>query len=164
MSTRYVNVDRQTPMLLAPDLREWVAADDLVHFVIEAVDGLPLKTLHSNVRGTGSAQYPPRMMLALLIYCYAKGVFSSRRIEKATYHDVAVRYLTADTHPDHDTIARFRRTNFDAVAECFVGVLELAQEIGVLKVGTVSTDGTKLRARSLSDLRRRRSAASPTGS
>jgi transposase len=146
MSTRYVNVDRQTPMLLAPDLRDWVPADDLVHFVIEAVDRLPLKTLHRNVRGTGSAQYPPRMMLALLIYCYAKGVFSSRRIENATHHDVAVRYLTADTHPDHDTIASFRRTNFDAVAECFVGVLELAREIGVLKVGTVSTDGTKLRA------------------
>jgi transposase len=146
MSTRFVTVDRQTPMLLAADLREWVPANDLVHFVIEAVDRLPLESLRVNVRGTGSAQYPPRMMLALLIYSYANGLFSSRRIERATYRDVAVRYLTADTHPDHDTIATFRRSNFQAVAECFLGVLELARESGVLKVGTVSTDGTKLRA------------------
>jgi transposase len=146
MSTRFVNVDRRTPLLLVPDMRDWVPDDDLVHFVIAAVEGMDLKRLRVNVRGTGSAQYPPTMMLALLIYCYANGIFGSRRIERATHRDVAVRYLTGDTHPDHDTIATFRRTNFDAVTECFVGVLELAREAGVLKVGTVSTDGTKLRA------------------
>ena len=68
------------------------------------------------------------MMLALLIYCYANGIFSSRRIERATHRDIAVRFLTGDTHPDHDTIAAFRRENFDVVAECFVQVLELAKE------------------------------------
>ena len=91
-------------MLLPPDLREWVAEDDMVHFVIEAVEGMRLSTLKINHRGTGSEQFPPKMMLALLIYCYANGIFSSRRMERATYRDVAVRYLTADTHPDHDTI------------------------------------------------------------
>jgi len=96
-------------MLLPPDLREWVAEDDLVHFVIAAVERLPLATFAINHKGCGDEQYPPHLMLALLIYCYANGIFSSRRIERATYRDVAVRYLTADTHPDHDTICVCRR-------------------------------------------------------
>jgi transposase len=133
-------------MLLPPDLRDWIPEDDMVHFVIQAVEGANLPSLRVNERGTGSEQYPPAMMLSLLIYCYANGIFGSRRIERATYRDVAVRYLTGDTHPDHDTICKFRRENFDAVAECFLGVLLQAKEIGVLKVGTVSTDGSKIRA------------------
>jgi len=146
MSTKFVSVDRNQPLLLPPDLREWIPEEDLVHFVISAVESLDLEVFKVNARGTGSAQYPPHMMLALLIYGYANGVFSSRRIERATYRDIAVRYLTGDTHPDHDTIAKFRRENFDAVAACFVHVLELAQEMKLLKVGTVSVDGTKLKA------------------
>lgn len=117
-----------------------------MHFVIEAVDGLDLNVFHVNAKGTGSAQYPPHMMLSLLIYCYANGVFSSRRIEQATYRDISVRYLTADTHPDHDTIAKFRRENFDAVAACFLHVLELAHEMKLLRLGKVSTDGSKFKA------------------
>lgn len=146
MNTKFVYVNHNQPLLLSPDLRDWVPEDDLVHFVIAAVDGLELSTFVVNERGTGSPQYPPHMMLGLLIYCYANGIFSSRRIERATYRDVGVRYLTGDTHPDHDTIAKFRRENFDAVAACFVKVLELAREAGVLKIGTVSVDGTKIRA------------------
>lgn len=146
MSTRFVPVDRNQPLLLPPDLREWVPEDDLVHFIILAVDSLPAERFQVNLRGSGSAQYPPSMMLALLIYCYANGIFSSRRIERATHRDIAVRFLTADTHPDHDTIATFRRENFELVAQCFVHVLELAQEMKLLKVGTVSVDGTKLKA------------------
>ena len=111
MASRFVNVDRETPMLLPVDLREWVPEDDLVHFVIEAIDTMKLPAMRINRRGSGSEQYPPRMMLGLLIYCYALGLFSSRRIERATYRDIAVRYLTADTHPDHDTICTFRREN-----------------------------------------------------
>jgi len=122
-----------------------------VHFVIEAVEGMHLGTLKVNRRGSGSEQYPPKMMLGLLIYCYANGIFSSRRIERATHRDVAVRYLTGDTHPDHDTIAKFRRENFEAVGEAFLGVLQLAREMGVLKVGTVSIDGTHIRANASKD-------------
>ena len=77
MSTRFVDIDRSTPMLLPPDMRSWVPEDDLVHFVLEAVEMVPLTEFEVNQRGTGSAQYPPRMMLALLIYCYANGLFSS---------------------------------------------------------------------------------------
>jgi transposase len=146
MAERLVNVDRDTPMLLPVDLRQWVPEDDLVHFVISAVDSMPLGTLGINRRGSGSEQYPPRMMLSLLIYCYASGVFSSRRIERATYRDLAVRYLSGDTHPDHDTICAFRRQNASVVKEAFVELLRLAAEMGLLKVGTVSVDGTHLRA------------------
>lgn len=146
-----MNIDRDTPLLLSPDLRQWVPEDDMVHFVIEAVERMELASLKVNRRGTGSEQYPPKMMLALLIYCYANGIFSSRGIERATYRDVAVRYLTADTHPDHDTICTFRRENFEAVGEAFLGVLRLARQMGVLKVGRVSVDGTHIAANASKD-------------
>lgn len=133
-------------MLLPPDLRDWVDEDDLVHFVIEACERLPLEAFRVNHRGSGSAQMPPHMMLALLVYCYCNGIFSSRKIERATYRDVAVRYLTADTHPDHDTICKFRRENTTAISAAFVDILELARSVGLLKLGKVATDGTHIKA------------------
>jgi transposase len=146
MSSRFVNIDRRTPMLLPPDLREWVADDDLAHFVLEAVESIDLRVAAVNARGTGSQQYPPAMMLSVLLYCYASGLFSSRRIEQATYRHLSVRYLSGNTHPDHDTIAKFRRENTPLIQSAFVQVLELAREMGLLRLGTVSLDGTKLRA------------------
>jgi len=151
MAHRFQNLDRSTPMLLPPDLREWVAEDDLVHFIISAVERLPLSTFHVNHKGCGSEQYPPHMMLALLIYCYANGIFSSRRIERATYRDVAVRFLCANLHPDHDSICAFRRHNLDAIAAAFVEVLELARELKLRKLGTVSLDGTHIKASASKD-------------
>ena len=132
--------------LLPPDLRDWLPEDDLAHFVVEAVERVPLERFQVNERGTGSAQYHPRMMLALLVYCDANGIFGSRRIERATYRDIGVRYVAANCHPDHDTICTFRRSNFDAVAEAFLQVLLLAKELQLLRVGTVSVDGTKVDA------------------
>lgn len=146
MPTHFVNIDRDTPMLLPPDLREWVKDDDLVHFVIDAVAEMDLKTLKVNLRGSGSRQYPPRTMLALLIYCYAKGVFSSRKIERASYERLSVRYLLADHHPDHNTIAAFRRNNLDLFKEAFVQVLFIASETGLFKLGRVAVDGTPIKA------------------
>lgn len=133
-------------MLLPPDLKDWVADDDLAHFVLEAVEATDMSVAQCNQRGTGSRQYPPTMMLALLIYCYATGRFSSRQIERATFRDVSVRYLAADTHPDHDTICKFRRENRQLIHACFVRVLELARELGLLQMGTISIDGTKIMA------------------
>ena len=144
--TRFVQADRDQPFLLPPNLRDWVPEDDLAHFVIEAVARVVMTSFKINHRGTGSAQYDPRMMLALIVYCYANGIFSSRRIERATRFDVRVRFVSANTHPDHDTIAAFRRENFDAIAEAFLQVLQLALELKLLKVGTISVDGTKINA------------------
>jgi transposase len=148
MATRFVLIDRDTPLLLPPDLRDWVAEDHLVHFIADAVAALDLSQVKVNERGTGSEQYPPTMLLSLLIYSYATGVFSSRRIEQSTYDSVPVRVLTADTHPDHDTICAFRRENKALLTESFVKVLQLAQQLKVLQVGqiTVAVDGTKVLA------------------
>jgi transposase len=146
MGTKYVNVDRETPMLLPPDVREWVADNELALFVLEAVESTKLDVARVNVRGTGDAQYPPGMMLALLIYSYATGTFSSRAMERASYDSMAVRYLCGNHHPDHDTIAKFRRENGPLLKACFVRVLELAREVGLLRLGTISVDGTKIAA------------------
>jgi transposase len=148
MAARFVSIDRDTPLLLPPNLRDWVPGDHLVHFILDAVDALDLRQVRVNTRGTGSEQYPPPMLLALLIYSYATGTFGSRRIEQSTYDSVPVRLLTADTHPDHDTLCTFRRENQALLTESFVKVLQLAQQLKVLKFGqlTVAADGTKVLA------------------
>ena len=146
MPARFVNLDRQTSMFLPCDLRDWVPADHLVHFILDAVEHIPTAHFHLNHRGTGSAQYPPTMMLALLIYCYATGRFGSRTIEAATHGDVAVRFLCANTHPDHDSICSFRAANQAAFQAAFVSVLQLAQQLKLTRVGTGSVDGTKIQA------------------
>jgi transposase len=148
MATRFVPIDRDTPLLLPPNLRDWVPADHLVHFILDAVEALDLRQVKVNARGTGSEQYPPPMLLGLLIYSYATGTFGSRRIEQSTYDSVPVRLLTADTHPDHDTLCTFRRENRPLLTESFVKVLQLAQQLKVLKFGqlTVAADGTKVLA------------------
>ena len=146
MMANFISHDRTQALLLPPDLREWVPDDDMVHFIIEATERIDLSSFKVNWKGTGKAQYHPWMMLALLIYCYANGLFSSRRIERATHRDVGVRFVAADTHPDHDTIATFRRENSAAISEAFAQVLMMGRELGLLKVGMVSIDGTKIDA------------------
>ena len=112
-------MDRDTPLLLPPSLHDWVPEDHLVHFVIDAVEQLDLRRARINEQGSGSEQYPPATMLALLVYSYATGTFASRRIEQSTFDNVAVRYLCADTHPDHDTLCAFRRQNRALLADAF---------------------------------------------
>lgn len=142
----FIPYDRTQAFLLPPDLRDWIGEDDLVHFITAAAERVDIGAFKVNWRGHGKAQYHPRMMLALLIYCYANGVFSSRRIERASHRDVAVRFIAADTHPDHDTIATFRRENLEAFTQAFQQILLLAKELGLLTLGTVSIDGTKIDA------------------
>jgi len=148
MAARFVNIDYDTPLMLPPNLRDWVPAGHLAHFILDAVEEMDLRQVRVNERGTGSEQYPPRMLLALLLYCYATGVFSSRRIEQASLDSVPVRMICGDTHPDHDTICTFRRENQRLLQETFVRVLELAQALKFLRVGqlTVAVDGTKVLA------------------
>ncbi|OGV71066.1 MAG: transposase [Lentisphaerae bacterium RIFOXYA12_64_32] len=146
MSARFVDVDRQTPMFLPCDLRDWLPADHIVHFILDAVEQLPLHHFHVNARGTGSEQYPPALMLALLIYCYATGRFGSRTIEAATFSDVAVRYLCANRHPDHASICAFRTANEPAFVAAFTHVLHLAHQLRLTRLGSVSVDGSKIAA------------------
>jgi transposase len=142
MSTRWVNMDRNTPMLLPPDLRDWVRDDDLVRLVIDALAVLAVSAARLNQRGTGDEPYPPSMMLGLLIYSYAQGIFGSRQIERATCQNVSVRCRAANPHPDHDTIAKFRRENAALIRSALVQLLRLAQASGLLRLGTVAWDGT----------------------
>jgi len=147
MATRFINIDRQSPMLMPPDLRDWLPANHIARFIVALVEQFDLSSFKVNRRGSGDAQYPPSMLAALLIYCYATGRFSSRRIEEATYSDVAVRFISADTHPDHDTICTFRRVNGRAFRELFVKVLAVAGQSGLVKqVGGISVDGSKIKA------------------
>jgi transposase len=144
--TTYAPFDRDQPFLLPPDLKDWLPENDLAHFIVAAAERVRLGAFRTNPQAGGKPQYHPRLMLALLVYCYANGVFSSRRIERATYRDIGARFIAANTHPDHDTIATFRRTNKAAFEAAFLDVLLLARETGILKLGTVSIDGTKIDA------------------
>ena len=148
MGPRFVNMDRDTPLLLPLNLRDWLPTDHLVHFILDAVDPMDLRAAKVNGRGTGSEQYPPSMLSSLLFYCYATGIFSSRQIERASFENVAVRVICADTHPDHDTICTFRRENQPLINESFVKVLPWAQALKLLRVGQLTTavEGTKILA------------------
>src|SRR3954452_12460388 len=142
--SNFVPFSRNQSFLLPPDLKDWLASDDVAHFIVAAVERVSLTSFQVPARTGGKPQYHPRLMLALLIYCYANGVFSSRRIERATYRDVGARFIAANTHPDDDTIATFRRTNKAAFEASFLDMLLLARETGILKLGTVSIEGTKI--------------------
>src|SRR5215218_9119105 len=142
----FIPFNRAQSFLLPPDLKDWLPEDDLAHFVVAAVDRVPIGAFSVKAQAGGKAQYHPRLMLALLVYCYANGVFSSRRIERATHRDLGVRFVAANLHPDHDTIAAFRRANRAAFEAAFLRVLLLAREAGLLRLGTVAIDGTKLDA------------------
>ena len=148
MSVRLKTIDRDTPMLMPVDMRDWIPEEHMVNFIIDAISTLGLKGFRVNDRGSGSEQYPPWMMVALLIYCYATRRMSSREIEAATYSDVAVRYICGGNHhPDHDMICTFRRANRAVFSECFVKVLALVRELGQLKrIGGIAIDGTKIKA------------------
>ena len=142
----FIPFNRDQAFLLPPDLKDWLPEDDLAHFVVAATERVPLGAFQVPERTGGKPQYHPQLMLALLIYSYANGIFSSRRIERATYRDIGVRFVAANTHPDHDTIATFRRRNRAAFEAAFLHVLLLARQSGLLKLGTVSIDGTKIDA------------------
>jgi len=138
--------DRLTSFLMPPSVDEWLPQRHLVRFVVEVVDGLDLSAMSKSYRGSGSASYHPAVLLSLLVYGCATGVFSSRKLERATYDSVAFRFIAANDHPDHDTIATFRRRFLKEIEALFVKILLLAREMGVLKMGTVALDGTKIHA------------------
>jgi len=139
-------IDRDTGFLMPPSVDEWLPQRHLARFVVEVVEGLDLRAMTGSYRGSGEASYHPQLLLGLIIYGYAPGVFSSRKLERASYDSVAFRFVAANEHRDHDTIAAFRRRFLKQIEGLFVQVLSVAREMGVLKLGTVALDGTKIHA------------------
>ncbi|MGH7001057.1 MAG: IS1182 family transposase [Stellaceae bacterium] len=146
MSDHFRPLDRDTLFLLPPSVQDWLPENHLARFVAEIVAKLELSSLRARYAGRGLEAYQPEMMVGLLFYGYATGIFSSRKLERATYDSVAFRFIAANQHPEHDTIATFRRRFLPEVAACFRQILLVAAESGMLKVGRVSIDGTKVKA------------------
>ena len=149
MSKQFRNCDLNQAYFLPPSLQDWLPEGHLARFVADVVETLDLSAIYAKYEegdGRGLAAYDPRMMVRLLIYAYCQGVPGSRRIERATYEDVGFRYLAADQHPDHTTIADFRKEHLANLAQLFVQVLKLCQQAGLVKLGHVALDGTKVKA------------------
>ena len=146
MSRTFKTVNYEQALDLTVRLGDCLPPEHLARFVVDSVGLLDLSALYAHYGSRGGEAYAPEMLLGLLFYGYAIGVFSSRKIERATYEAVPLRFITGNQHPDHDTLASFRRTFLPELKELFVQVLLLAQETGVLKLGTISLDGTKMHA------------------
>lgn len=146
MNPKFIDVDRETLYLLPPSVQDWLPEGHLARFVVEIVEQLDLRSLKASYAGRGSQPYNPAMLLALLFYGYATGVFSSRKLERSTYDSVAFRYIAANCHPDHDTIATFRKRFLKELSKLFVQILMIARQMNILKLGSVSLDGSKVKA------------------
>jgi transposase len=136
-------------LLFPPSLHEWLPEGHLARFLLDVVSTLDLSAIYASYKekdGRGQAAYAPEMMVRLLLYGYARGVYSSRKIETRTFEDVAFRYLSGDQHPDHATIAEFRKRHLEALSGLFTQALLLCSEAGLVKLGHVSIDGTKIKA------------------
>lgn len=148
MAYNFISPIREQQLLLSPNLKDWLPEDHPVRFFIKAVCkmNITVDDFKVNETGCGRPQYDPIMMLTLYLYCSTRGIRSSRKIEMATYDSVAVRYLTGDLHPDHDTIAVFRKSNQAAIAKAFLEILNLAKAVGMLTLGEISLDSTQIKA------------------
>jgi transposase len=146
MSTKFLFYDRETMYLVPPSVDEWLPKKHIARFVVEIIDQLDLSAIENDYSLYGRKAYPVKIMFGLLIYGYATGVFSSRKIEQATYESVPFRYIAANMHPDHDTIADFRKRYSKEFENIFLQVLLIASQMGILKLGNIATDGTKIKA------------------
>ena len=149
MNKRFRSCSHDQPFLLPPSLQDWLPERHLARFVAEVMNELDLSSIYAKYErrdGRGLSAYHPVLMARLLLYGYCIGITSSRKIEQATYDSVAFRYLAADQHPDHDTLAFFRQEHVGALADLFVQALRLCQKAGLVKLGNVSIDGTKMKA------------------
>ncbi len=146
MPARFRSVDRTTAYLLPPSIDEWLPEGHLARFVADVVSQLDTSAIENCYSGRGSDAWHPKMLISLLFYGYATGVFSSRKLERATHDSVAFRYLCANQHPDHDSIATFRRRFLSELESLFVQILHVGREMELVKLGNVSLDGTKMKA------------------
>ena len=146
MSAHFKAVDRETLYVFPPSVEDWLPEQHLARFVVDVVSKLDLHKLKMPYTGVGSEAFNPEMLLALLFYGYATGVFSSRKLEQATHDSIAFRYIAANTHPDHDTLATFRKRFLPELQPLLVQILLLAKTLGFLKMGKISLDGSKIQA------------------
>ncbi len=146
MAVEFIPIDRDTPYIFPPCVQDYLPEEHLARFVVDIVDQLDLSHLSAVYTGRGSKPFHPAMLVSLLFYGYATGVFSSRKLEKASYDSIAFRYVCANTNPDHDTIASFRKRFLPELSALFVEILLVAEVMGLVKLGSVSLDGTKIKA------------------
>src|SRR6266705_2345840 len=148
MAMNFLARDREQPFLMPPDPRDWLPEDHLAWFLLSSVEQMDLSAFYGSYRvdGWGRAAFEPSMMVSLLLYAYARGERSARGIERKCVEDVAYRVIAAQQKPDHATIARFRARHEDALAELFSSVLSLCKQAGLVKVGVIAIDGTKVHA------------------
>jgi transposase len=149
MGKSFLPDDVNQSLLFPPSLHDWLPEGHLARFLVDVVSALDLSAVFASYEekdGRGQAAYAPAMMVRVLLYGYATGVYSSRKLEAKTYDDVAFRYLSADTHPDHDTLAEFRKRHLEALAGLFTQALLLCEKAGLVKLGHVAIDGTKIKA------------------
>ena len=146
MSNKFINISRQSEITLPSNLTGWLDNDNLARFIVDVVEQLDTQKFEDEYCGGGSQPYPPKLMLALLFYCYIKGIFSSRQIEIATYEQVPVIFIANGLHPDHTSIAAFRKRFINKFKHVFIQILEIAVEMGILKLGDINIDGTKIHA------------------
>ena len=139
-------IKRDTNYLFPPSMNDWLPEHHLARFVVDIVEQLNLKPLERAYRGSGSAPFHPALQLSILVYGYATGVFSSRKLENVTYDSVAFRFVAADEHPDHDTLNSFRKRFLQEIEGLMVQVLLIAHALGVAKLGNVALDGSKIKA------------------
>ncbi|GLU57474.1 transposase [Dyadobacter frigoris] len=142
----FVGANRGQTTFMPYDLEEWLPQDHLARFTVEIVDKLDFTRIYAQYRGTGTAAYDPKLLLALIFYGYSTGIFSSRKIESATYDSVAFRFIAGNQHPDHDTIAGFRKRFLGEIKGWFKEILLIGKELGLVKLGNVYLDGTKIQA------------------
>jgi len=140
--------NRETPFIFPPNIDDWLPEDHLARFIVDIVGRLDLSDIESSYseQTKGQKAYEPTMMVSLIFYCLVTGILSSRKMERATWESIPVRFITGDLHPDHDTISSFRKRMKDSLDKIFLKILLIAQEMGLLKLGTVSLDGTKMKA------------------
>ncbi len=146
MNNKFINLNDLQPIKIDKSFKGWLNEDSLARFIVEIVNQLDISNIDAQYNTSGSPGYPPRMMIALIFYSYASGIFSSRKIEKATYELIPAIFITQGLHPDHSAISHFRKRFLKNLEDIFVQILLIASEMGVLKLGSVSLDGTKIKA------------------
>ncbi len=146
MKSKFMQCDRDTLYIMPPSVDDWLPKNHQARFVVDIVDQLDLSAIEKSYSETGRKAYPVRVLLATIFYGYITGVYSSRKLEEATYESVPFRYIAANLHPDHDTIASFRKQFLKQLDAIFLQILIIASEMGIVKLGNVSTDGSKVLA------------------